>query len=175
MDHVCLEKRVSLTGLGDSPVGLVSWESRWAHSRSAVPDFSLAALVFQDRKTSEVLVALQWLQHLLPARWFCCVTLYVEQIICYSKIKPGSPWYKIQDPAIPWCSETFISALAEGVEAPVSRWELLQHVLCGCVTALRILRSPLTSLASTLGSKKGSEGAFSRSRALEQIWEAALC
>lgn len=112
------------------------------------------------------------------------VSLYVEQIICYSKIKPGSPWYKIQDPAIPWCREqetesrlheTFISALAEGVEAPVSRWELLQHVLCGCVTALRILRSPLTSLASTLGSKKGSEGAFSRSRALEQIWEAALC
>jgi len=53
--------------------------------------------------------------------------------------------------------KTFISALVEGVEASLSRWELFQHVLCGCVTALRVLQSPLTSLAGTLGRKRGAK------------------
>lgn len=57
----------------------------------SVTDLSLAALLFQDRKTGSVQVALQWLQHLLPAQWFCSVGLYQEQITCNSKISPESP------------------------------------------------------------------------------------
>lgn len=51
--------------------------------------------------------------------------------------------------------KTFISALAEGVAVSQSGCELLQHVLCGCVTALQVLYSSLASLDSMLGRKGG--------------------